>query len=212
MTTPTSTVNETSQQCDNTHNDEQTIENTNSSSTIDKPSSKRNQPDLHDNGDRILVNGSLPRLYPHSYNTTTNRPKRTKTIPHHIYDSIYFCIEYPNGVYIDKHGVPDTSVPVDIPTPDIKLLPTDEIRGLDTPERIEQLQMHYDEKVYNSHASYIQQDEVEYIPETDSESSDDIHQEYALNCIDDGEDNYDDDIITDEEEYRTSSDNSEDGP
>lgn len=54
-------------------------------------------------------NLELPRLYPHTH-STCKRPRRNQDgkpqIPERYWGSTYFCIEYPNGIWIDRNGIP----------------------------------------------------------------------------------------------------------
>jgi len=53
--------------------------------------------------------GELPRLYPKTY-STCDRPRRVKDgeacVPERFRGKIYFCQEYPGGIYIDKNKIP----------------------------------------------------------------------------------------------------------
>lgn len=44
--------------------------------------------------------GDLPRLF-----STSRRARNLTTVASHLWDRVIFCIEYPNGVYINKKGV-----------------------------------------------------------------------------------------------------------
>jgi hypothetical protein len=53
--------------------------------------------------------GELPRLYPIIY-SKCDRPRRIKegepNVPKMYWGKIYFCQEYPGGIYIDRNGIP----------------------------------------------------------------------------------------------------------
>ena len=99
----------------------------------------------------------LPRLYP---NTNSTRPQRTRRLPLSLRERVYFCIEYPNGIYIDACGQPDPSVWVDTKhTEDTAILPLDVVQTLSGPEKYEQLQLHSTKNAQQSHSAYYEGDD-----------------------------------------------------
>lgn len=161
----------------------------------------------------------LPRLYPVSNST---RPQRKRRLPMSLRERVYFCIEYPDGVYIDANGHPDPSVHIDTKhTEDTELLPLDVVKKLTGPQKYEQLQLHSTLNAKLSHIPYY--DDGEFVPddtadgsssssdeddltdECESDDSDDAsHSEEDDSCEDDivAFENLDDDSDqTDEEEW-----------
>ena len=80
------------------------------------------------------MSSDLPRLYP-----TKTRSGRGGSIPTRLYNSIYFCIEYPDGVYIDKKGRPRPELVVDAPSDIVNMIQDkDQLASLSKAERREQ--------------------------------------------------------------------------
>ncbi len=58
----------------------------------------------------------LPRLYFHTH-STIDRPRRNQKkaelgqpiVPKQFWGGLFFCLEYPKGIYIDKNGTPQPS-------------------------------------------------------------------------------------------------------
>lgn len=112
---------------------------------------------------------ALPRLYPPC--SQAGRPKRTKTIPRSIWNTVYFCVEYPDGVYITPHGVPDVSVRVDLPSTEVAVATSVEFPLLHREERLEQLQMRNQNRTHTSHQDYYV--DADYVPGQSAEEGED---------------------------------------
>jgi hypothetical protein len=143
----------------------------------------------------------LPRLYP-----AQSKSGRKIQIPNRIWNSVFFCIEYPNGILIDKTGVPRPEMKVHAPDDfQVGLYKDDELCELSKPERREQRNLRVDIKCQNDYTDYYKDDE--YSPDVDIQSvsseNDVSHDESYISEDDDDTDNEtdppsEDDGFTDE--------------
>ena len=171
--------------------------------------------------------GALPRLFPHTY-SKYNRPRRNRSrrIPTRLWGTVYVCLEYPNGVYIDKKGVPRPEADMTLPKlQHVPIIPKDQWDKLSAEERCEQRNLRYDSLVKKEEAllkeravkknlmaetkkeedgdddddEVIGGDDDDYIPEVDDEDTDDDNDDEEGE--EEGEeDEGDDDDLEDEEE------------
>jgi hypothetical protein len=99
---------------------------------------------------------ALPRLYPRPSYSTFDRPRRNQEaikqgkplVRKEHWGKIYFCVEYPHGIYIDKKGVPQ---------------PTSDLTG-----RI---------RVDDTDTSHTEEQDKDYTPEGGSSSEEDSSSE-----------------------------------
>ena len=155
----------------------------------------------------------LPRLYPKT------RSGRVCQIPSRLYGTVFFCQEYPDGVYIDKHGRPLPDRSFSIPSDTVcELVPKDLLHTLAPHERREQINLYEDIKCQESHETYVKND-VDYDPDqSQTESSDeyddddddlDESTDIDTGCEED-EDESDDEEESDDDEEESDEEESDD--
>jgi flagellar biosynthesis GTPase FlhF len=107
----------------------------------------------------------LPPLFP------VTRSGRKRIMPARIRNSIFFCQEYPDGVYIDKNGTPQPGVAVDMNGTNIELLicSKQDRHLLSKEERIEQRNIREDARCEKDHLHY--NDDIDYNKDDNEESS-----------------------------------------
>jgi hypothetical protein len=131
----------------------------------------------------------LPSLYPFT------RSGRKRQIPTKLFDTVFFCQEYPNGVYIDKKGHPSLGTILNIPDDKLQdVVPKCLLHTLVPHERREQIDMREDIKCRTSHQDYID-DDVDYNPDS-NETDHDAEEDEG----DDDEDEFSSDIDTEGDE------------
>lgn len=146
----------------------------------------------------------LPRLYPST--STSSRPVRASryTIPKRLWGTVYVCHEYPDGVFINKHGVPEPHKNMSLPKIKPVKLVTDPnaLKLLSPEERAEQADLAYDQllKLDRKRKRKREEEKDEVVESEEEESSDDMYEEDDDDDYDDDDD--DDDEYVDEDELQ----------
>ena len=151
--------------------------------------------------------GELPRLYPARY-STSERPRRNNIkLPSRLWNTVLCCVEYPDGIFIDKHGQPRPDVSVKLPKFEkVKLLTEVELQTLSKAEREEQRNLRYDALIksessgpsddeYNPEDDIYEQEEYDEEEEEEEEDEDEEEEDEE----EDEEDEEDEDDYFDEE-------------
>ena len=150
----------------------------------------------------------LPRLY------TQTRSGRKSRIPSCLYGTVFFCQEYPDGIYIDKRGNPVTDREFVVPSDIVcDLIPKELLHTLPPHERREQINLREDIKCRISHETYIKKD-VDYDPSSlstddDSDDYDDESTEIDTGCEEDDSDGGEEEDESDGGEEEDESDGGE---
>ena len=145
--------------------------------------------------------GDLPRLYPVSY-SNSSRPRRTNVrLPERFHNAVYFCVEYPDGVYIDRYGAPKPEVTVKLPKPMTRIVPDSELHKLTREQRQEQTNLKYERMLAQEHAHQdddyeTEESELSEDDDISSTGSDEQSQSESECCTEDE----DDIVVTEDEE------------
>lgn len=123
---------------------------------------------------------------------------RVARLPPNLCNSVYFCVEYPAGVYINDKGLPD-------PTFDFSVLETmnddkdseDEKEGDVEECYYDATSSEEDENSYDTDSGFVEKDDEyelhcgsdgDYDPEVHGEDDDEDEEEEDIQCDDDDED------------------------
>lgn len=164
----------------------------------------------------------LPRLFPstHSVSGRPTRQSRNK-IPRRLWNTVYVCQEYPDGVFIDKYGHPDPSADVELPKEEEVKLVTNlaKLQAMTAEEKREQADLAYDLLLQNDRkrAKVVENkndddDDYEFVAsDEDDEDDDDELDEDELDEGDEGDDEtLLHDIIAEDEEDSTEDEDEDD--
>lgn len=88
----------------------------------------------------------LPRLH------QTTRSGRMIQLPCRIWNTVFFCLEYPDGIYIDKKGIPRPDTIHDVPSDSVDI--ADDLNILSKQERREQRNLREDLKCKSENGAY----------------------------------------------------------
>jgi hypothetical protein len=118
----------------------------------------------------------LPSILKRTYSQHV-RPRRSRSkLPEHLRNTIYRCIEYPEGVYIDHTGEPDPSQDVDVLlNQEFDELSDSEFEALPTPKRQKLIDR------LKNRTIRLEKEEAENISDL---LSGNIHDEYEANFVD----------------------------
>jgi hypothetical protein len=108
----------------------------------------------------------LPRLFQQS------RSGRKIQVPTRIWNTVFFCIEYPDGVFIDTAGIPRPEEGVQVPSDLETSVCADAsvVCEMSTPERREQRDMREDVRGRSDFIDYYNDEEYLLISDTPSQA------------------------------------------
>jgi hypothetical protein len=154
--------------------------------------------------------GELPRLYPARY-STSERPRRNSVnLPSRLWNTVFCCVEHPDGIFIDKHGQARPDVSVRLPKfKNVRLLTDIERQTLSKAERQEQRNLRYDALV-KSESGDPSDDEYDPDADDDEEEEDDEEYEEDDDEVDEDEEEDEDEDDEDDEDFVEDDDDEED--
>jgi hypothetical protein len=149
-----------------------------------------------------IETNELPRLYPQS------RSGRVIKTPRRLWNSVFFCIEYPDGIFIDKKGIPRPDRVVGVPTDIVMdIVPESDRSLLPTFVRRAQKNLRDDLKCKTDNIEYY--NDEDYTDKTESDDDTDSGTELDDDDSDDSTFSTDEEGDTDEEENTVDDDDDE---